>query len=76
MVVAFLGQTFGDEFLSKDARLGQTVDAFADFEVDPIIANMVEKIVLVNEILRNVRKFDFDELRPVQRCAEVCRGRS
>jgi hypothetical protein len=33
---------------------GQTVDAFADFEVDPIIVNMVQKIVLVDEFLRNV----------------------
>ncbi len=54
LVVAFLVQAFGQEFLSKNARLGQAVDAFADFEVDPIIVDMVQKIVFVDKFLWDV----------------------
>jgi hypothetical protein len=48
--------------LSKNARLGQAVDAFADFEVDPIIVDMVQKIVFVDKFLWDVRELDFDVL--------------
>ncbi len=47
-------EAFFEEFVGKDARLGQTVDTADDFEVNPAIPNVVGEVVLSDEFLGGV----------------------
>ena len=44
-------EAFFDEFVDKDARLGQTVDAADNFEVNPAIPFMVGEVLFGDEFL-------------------------
>ena len=49
----------------------EAVDASANFEVDPVIVNMLHEVVFIDEVLRDVGELDFDVFRVVQRSAEI-----
>ncbi len=65
-VVVKIGKVVLEEFVGKDACLGETVHATAHFEVDPGVAGNLVELVLVNEFLGEVRKLDADVLRSVK----------
>ena len=41
-----------EEFVGKDSRLWETVDAFSNLEIDSTIMNVVEEIVFLDKFLR------------------------
>ena len=49
----------------------EAVDASANFEVDPVIVNVLHEVVFVDEVLRDVGELDFDVFRTIQRGAEI-----
>ena len=49
----------------------EAVDASADFEVDPVVVNVLHEVVFINEVLRDVGELDFDVFRTIQRGAEI-----
>ena len=51
--------------------MGEAVDASADFEVDPVVVNVLHEVVFINEVLRDVGELDFDVFRTIQRGAEI-----
>ena len=53
------------------ARLRKPIATFIDFEVHPTVMNMIVKVILVDEFLRNVAKFDVDVFRSMKRSFEV-----
>jgi hypothetical protein len=67
LIVVKFGKVVSEEFVGKDACLGQTVHATAHFEVDPGVVGKLVELVLVNEFLGDVRKLDADVLWPVER---------
>ncbi len=65
-VVVKIGEAVSEEFVGKDACLGETVHATAHFKVDPGVAGNIVELVLVNEFKRDVRKLDADVLWSVK----------
>jgi hypothetical protein len=65
-VVVKIGEAVLEEFVGKDACLGETVHATAHFEVDPGVAGNLVELVLVNEFLGDVHKLDADVLWSVE----------
>ncbi len=64
LVVVEFGKAVSEEFVGKDACLGETIHATAHFKVDPgVVGNLVE-LVLVDEFLGDVLKLDVDVLWP------------
>ncbi len=60
-----------EEFVGKDACLGETVHVTAHFEVDPgVVGNLVE-LVLVNEFKGDVCMLDEDVLWLVKRGVQI-----
>ena len=49
----------------------EAVDASADFEVDPVVVNVLHEVVFINEVLRDVGELDFDVFGTIQRGAEI-----
>ena len=49
----------------------EAVDASANFEVDPVVVNVLHEVVFINEVLRDVGELDFDVFRTIQRGAEI-----
>jgi hypothetical protein len=71
LVVVQFGKVVSEEFVGKDACLGETVHATAHFKVDPgVVGNLVE-LVLVNEFLGDVHKLDADVLCSVKRGVQI-----
>jgi hypothetical protein len=66
LVVVEFGKVVLDEFVGKDAYLGETVHAMAHFKVDPGVAGNLVELVLVDEFLGDVLKLDADILWPVK----------
>ncbi len=71
LVVVEFSKAVLEEFVGKDACLGETVHAMAHFKVDPGVAGNLIELVLVNEFLGDVRKLDADVLWPVERGVEI-----
>ncbi len=71
LVVFKFGEAFSEEFVGKDACLGETVHATAHFEVDPGVAGNLVELVLVNEFLGDVRKLDVDVLWLAERGVQI-----
>ncbi len=69
-VVEF-GEAVLEEFVGKDASLGETKHATAHFEVDPGVAGNLIVLVLVNEFLGDVRKLDADVLLLVEQGVQI-----
>ncbi len=62
-----IGEVVSEEFVGKDACLGETIHATAHFEVDPGVTGNLVQLVLVDEFLVDVRKLDADVLWLVER---------
>ena len=63
-VIAGLVQTFSEQIVGELAGLGQTITAADNFIIHPTIMNTGQKIILINDFLRNVRQFDAYIFRP------------
>jgi hypothetical protein len=71
LVVVEFGKAVSEEFVGKDACLGETVHATAHLEVDPGVAGKLVELVLIDEFLGDVRKLDADILWPVERGVKI-----
>ena len=72
LIVVEFGKAVSEEFVGKDACLGETVHAMAHFKVDPGVTGKLVELVLVNEFLGDVCKLDADILLwPVERGVEI-----
>ncbi len=60
-----------EEFVGKDACLGETVYATAHIKVDPGVAGDLVELVLVNEFDGDVCKLDADVLWTVKRGVQI-----
>ncbi len=60
LVVVEFGKAVSKEFVGKDACLGETVHATANFKVDPGVTGKFVELVFVNEFLGDVSKLDAD----------------
>ncbi len=70
-IVVKFGKAFLEEFVGKDACLGETVHATAHFKVDPgVVVNLV-KLLLIDEFLGDVRKVDMNVLWLVKRGVQI-----
>lgn len=58
LVVAVLGEAFGEEFVGKHAGLGQAVHAFIDADVDVAVVGKGEEIVFGKDLVG--KKVDWD----------------
>jgi hypothetical protein len=70
-VVVKIGKAVSEEFVGKDACLGETVHAMAHFKVDPGVAGDIFELVLVNEFKGDIRKLDADVLWLVKRGVQI-----
>jgi hypothetical protein len=70
-VVVKIGEVVLEEFVGKDAFLGETIHATAHFKVDPRVAGNLVELVLVDEFLGNVHKLDAGVLWLVKRGVQI-----
>ncbi len=70
-VAVKIGEAVSEEFVGKDASLGETVHATAHFKVDPGVAGNLVELVLVNEFEGDVHKLDADVLWSVKRGVQI-----
>ena len=59
-------EAFPNDVVDKDSRLGESIHATTNFEVDPTIMHMFEKVVFVDDFLRDVAEFYADKLGSVR----------
>ncbi len=71
LLVVKFGKAVLEEFVGKDACLGETVHATAHFKVDLGVTGKLVEFVLVSEFLGDVRKLDADVLWPVEWGIEI-----
>ena len=72
LVLAVPFEKFSEENVGQVPRLWETINAVANFEVNPAIGmDVVHEAVLVDEFCWDVAQFDADVLRLVQRCLKV-----
>ncbi len=71
LIVVKFGKAVSEEFVSKDACLGETVHATVHLEVDPGVTGKLVELVLINEFLGDVRKLDADVFWPFERGVKV-----
>ncbi len=72
LVIPMAGKAFGEEVVGQFAGLWQAVDAFSDFEVDPVVVVYnCRKVVLISEFCRDVSQLDVGIFWSVQRRAKV-----
>jgi hypothetical protein len=71
LVVVEFDKAVSEEFVGKDACLGETVHATAHFKVDPRVSSNLVELVLVDELLGDVRKLDADVLWLVKRDVQI-----
>ncbi len=71
LTVVEFGNAVLEEFVGKDACLGETVHATAHFKVDPGVAGNLVELVPINEFLGDLRKLDEDVLWPVERGVQI-----
>jgi hypothetical protein len=70
-IVVEIGKAVSEEFVGKDACMGETVHATVHFEVDPGVAGNLVELVLINEFLGDVRKLDADILMSVEQGVQI-----
>jgi hypothetical protein len=71
LVVVEFGKTVSEEFVGKDACLGETVHATVHLKLDPRVAGKLVELVLIDEFLGDIRKLDADVLWPVNRGVKI-----
>jgi hypothetical protein len=71
LVVVKFGEVVSEEFVGKDACLGETIHATAHFKVDPGVAGNLVELVLIDEFLGDVRKLDADVLWLAERGVQI-----
>ncbi len=71
LVVVEFGMAVLEEFVGKDACLGETVHATVHFKVDQGVAGNLIELVLANEFLGDVHKLDADVLWLVERGVQI-----
>jgi hypothetical protein len=70
-VVVIIGKAVSEDFVGKDACLGETVNAMAHFKVNPgVVGNLVE-LVLIDEFKGDVHKLDADVLWLVKQGVQI-----
>jgi hypothetical protein len=60
LVLVEFGKVVLEEFLGKDACLGETIHPTVHFKVDQGVAGNLVELVLIDEFLGDVRKLDAD----------------
>ncbi len=70
-VVVKIGKAVLEEFVGKDACLGETLHATEHFKVDPGVVGNLVKLVLVDEFVGDVCKLDADVLWLVKRGVQI-----
>ncbi len=71
LVVVEFGKAVTEEFVGKDACLGETVHATVHLKVDPGVAGKLVELVLIDEFLGDVRKLEADVFWPVKRGVKI-----
>jgi hypothetical protein len=71
LVVTKSGKAVSEEFVGKDACLGETLHATVHLKVDPGVTGKLIELVLINEILGDVCKLDANILWPVERGVKI-----
>ena len=66
LIVSVFYKTFSKEVVGKYTKLWDAIPVAENFEVDPTIMHVLEKIVYINESLRDVAGFDAEILGVVQ----------
>jgi len=57
-VEALSNKARSEKVVGKDASLGKSVTALADFKVDPAVSILAREIVFLGELVRDVRELD------------------
>ena len=57
-VEALSNKAQSEKVIGKDASLGKSVTAFADFKVDPAISVLAQEIVFLDELVQDVMELD------------------
>ncbi len=70
-VVVKIGEAVSEEFVGKDACLGEMVHATAHFKVDPGVTGDLVELVLVGEFKGDVHKLDADVLWLVKQGLQI-----
>jgi hypothetical protein len=70
-VVVKIGEVVLEEFVGKDACLGETVHATSHFKVDPGVAGSLVEFVLVDEFEGDVHKLDAEVLWLVKQGVQI-----
>jgi hypothetical protein len=60
-----------EEFVGKDACLGESVHATVHLKVDPGVAGKLIELVFMNEFLGDIHKLDVGVLWPVEWSVEI-----
>ena len=71
MIVASGVQTLFEETVSEDSGLGQTINAATNFEINPAVVCECEKIIFVDELVRNIGELNADVFGNIERSCEV-----
>ncbi len=71
LVVVEFDKAVSEEFVGKEAYLGETVHALVHLKVDPGVKSKLVELVLVNEFLGDVCKLDADVLWLVERGVKI-----
>jgi hypothetical protein len=70
-VVVKIGKAVSEEFVDKDAYLGETIYATAHLEVDPGVVGNIVGLVLVDEFEGDIHKLDVNVLWSVKRGVQI-----
>ena len=66
LVVVVIEKACPQEVIGKAAGLRETIDTITDFEIHPALVYVFVKVILVDEILRDVSELDFYVFRIVK----------
>jgi hypothetical protein len=71
MIVASGVQTLFEETVSEDSGLGQAINAATNFEKNPAVVCEGEKIIFVDELVRNIGELNVDVFGMIERSCEI-----
>ncbi len=71
LVVVEFGKAVAEEFVGKNACLGETVYATVHLKVDPGVVGKLIELVLIKEFLGDVCKLDTNVLWPVKQGVKI-----
>ncbi len=57
---AFSNEARLEKVIGKDASLGKSITALANFKLDPAISILAREIVFLDELVRDVKELDAD----------------